>query len=336
MRVSADEGEPAPLFREDDSERLLGVEILPGEETLLTTTTFEGTPWITSLSLSTGERKRLARGHSARYLEPGFLIFARGGLQVTTLFAARFDSDAMEIRGEVTPVAKDVINRGGGRAAQYAVAENGTFVYARRPPGDTDRRLVWIDREGLVNPLLDDPAAYRTPRLSPDGSLLAYAVFPGERPGLWVYDIARGVRTLVQEGVAWEPAWTPDDNTITFTLQTAEDGFTIYAKASDGSGEALQLVRERLAGEPAWSPDGRVLYSTIEQIRALSETGAATTLVESEGRVSTPRVSPDGRWIAYVSNTSGQDEVYVIPFPESGRRETISTNGGNSPVRDPF
>ncbi len=332
MRVSADEGEPAPLFREDDSERLLGVEILPGEETLLTTTTFEGTPWITSLSLSTGERKRLARGHSARYLEPGFLIFARGGLQVTTLFAARFDSDAMEIRGEVTPVAKDVINRGGGRAPQYAVAENGTFVYARRPPGDTDRRLVWIDREGLVNPLLDDPAAYRTPRLSPDGSLLAYAVFPGERPGLWVYDIARGVRTLVQEGVAWEPAWTPDDNTITFTLQTAEDGFTIYAKASDGSGEALQLVRERLAGEPAWSPDGRVLYSTIEQIRALSETGAATTLVESEGRVSTPRVSPDGRWIAYVSNTSGQDEVYVIPFPESGRRVTVSTNGGNSPV----
>ena len=65
MRVSADEGEPAPLFREDDSERLLGVEILPGEETLLTTTTFEGTPWITSLSLSTGERKRLAQGHSA-------------------------------------------------------------------------------------------------------------------------------------------------------------------------------------------------------------------------------------------------------------------------------
>ena len=132
--------------------------------------------------------------------------------------------------------------------------------------------------------------------------------------------------------MAWEPAWTPDDNTITFTLQTAEDGFTIYAKASDGSGEALQLVRERPASEPAWSPDGRVLYSTIGQIRALSETGEATTLVESEGRVSTPRVSPDGRWIAYVSNTSGQNEVYVIPFPESGRRVTVSTNGGNSPV----
>ncbi len=91
-----------------------------------------------------------------------------------------------------------------GRAAQFAIAESGTLVYARRPAGyDADRRLVWIDREGLTTPLLDDPAGYRFPRLSPDGTLLAYTVW-GERAGLWVYDVVRGVRTLVQGGFCFQ------------------------------------------------------------------------------------------------------------------------------------
>jgi Tol biopolymer transport system component len=335
MRVSAAGGEPETLLRED-TERLLGVEILPGEETLLTTTTFEGALWITSVSLSTPERKRLVQGHSAQYLEPGFLIFARGALSSTTLFAARFDAGAIEIRGELTPIAEDVIS-GAGRAAQFAIAENGTFVYARRPASDnTDRRLVWIDREGLTTPLLDAPAGYRDPRLSPDGSLLAYSVW-GERPGLWVYDVVRGVRTLVQEGVTANPVWTPDGDTVTFVLQTASEGFAIYSKAADGSGEALQTVveKEGLAFGPEWSPDGSVLfyYTTLrQQIRALFETGEVSSLVTSEGNVGTPRVSPDGRFIAYRSDTSGQDEVYVVPLPEADRRLTISTDGGDSPV----
>ena len=336
MRVSAAGGEPEPLLREDDTERLLGVEILPGEETLLTTTTFEGTLWITLVSLSTPERTRLVQGHSAQYLEPGFLIFARGALETTTLFAARFDAGAMQIRGELTPIAEDVRNSA-GRAAHFAIADNGTLVYARRPAGYyADRRLVWIDREGLTTPLLDAPAGYRDPRLSPDGSLLAYTIW-GERAGLWVYDVVRGVRTLVQEGVIANPAWTPDGDTVTFALQTASEGFAIYSKAADGSGEALQTVveKEGRAFTPEWSPDGRVLFyrdSGREQIRALSETGEVSSLVTSEGHVRTPRVSPGGGFIAYVSDTSGQNEVYVIPFPEADRRLTISTDGGDSPV----
>ena len=336
MRVSADGGEPEPLLREDDKERILAAEILLGEETLLTTTTFEGALWITSVSLSTPERTRLVQGHSAQYLEPGFLIFARGALETTTLFATRFDAGAMEIRGELTPIAEDVIN-GAGRAAQFAIAHNGTLVYARRSAGYyADRRLVWIDREGLTTPLLDAPAGYRDPRLSPDGSLLAYAIW-GERPGLWVYDVVRGVRTLIQEGVTANPAWTPDGDTVTFVLQTASEGFAIYSKAADGSGEALQTVveKEGLAFAPEWSPDGRVLfyYTTRgQQIRALFETGDVSSLVTSEGNVGTPRVSPDGRFVAYRSDMSGQNEVYVLPFPEADRRYTISTDGGDSPV----
>ena len=148
----------------------------------------------------------------------------------------------------------------------------------------------------------------------------------------------RGVRTLVQEGVAIaNPAWTPDGDTITFALRTASEGFAIYSKAADGSGEALQTVveKEGLAFTPDWSPDGRVLFyrdSAREQIRALSETGEVSSLVTSEGNVRTPRVSPDGGFIAYVSDISGQEEVYVVPFPEADRRLTISTDGGDSPV----
>ena len=240
MRVSANGGEPESLLREDDTERLLGAEILPGKETLLTTTTFEGALWVTSVSLATPERKRLVQGHSAQYMEPGFLIFGRGGVQTTTtLFAARFDASTMEIRGELTPVAEEV-SSGSGREAQFAIAANGTLVYAERLVGFyAGRRLVWVDREGLTTPLLDELAGYRDPRLSPDGSLLAYAV-RGERSGLWVYDVVRGVRTLVQEALFIDqPAWTPDGDTITFTLRTASEGFAIYSKAADGSGEAL-------------------------------------------------------------------------------------------------
>ena len=335
MRVSADGGEPQPLFREDNTERFLGAEILPGEETLLTSTTFEGALWITSVSLSTGERKRLARGHSARYLEPGFLIFARGGLQTTTLFAARFDANEMEIRSDTTPIAEDILNRG-GTAAQFAVAENGTLVYARWPPDYAERRLVWIDRTGLTTQLLEELAGYRTPRLSPDGSRLAYAVFPSRHPGLWVYDLERGVRTLVQEGVPVDPTWTPDGNSLTFSLNAAANGWAIYSKAADGSGEAVSVVVEKNGGAftPSWSPDGRVLIyqRQLAQILALSETGEVSSIVSSDSRVFAPSVSPDGRFIAYVSDESGQNEVYVVAFLETGRRKTISTDGGGSPV----
>ena len=101
MRVSANGGEPESLLREDDTERLRGAEILPGKETLLTTTTFEGALWITSVSLATPERKRLVQGHSAQYMEPGFLIFARGGAMGTTTDLDELASYYRQLSGEL-------------------------------------------------------------------------------------------------------------------------------------------------------------------------------------------------------------------------------------------
>jgi len=335
MRVSANGGEPERVFPDDDAAEFKDPQLLPGKKTLLATEAIDGATWVISLSLTTRERTRLVQGHSAQYVEPGYLIFARSGLQTTTLFATAFDADALELRGDIISIADDVINRRGGKAAQFSVSRTGTLVYASWAAGFAERGIVWIDRSGLATTLIDDAAAYRYPRLSPDGSLLAYTTFRVGRTGLWVYDLARGARTLVQEGVALDPAWTPDGQALTFTLQTVSDGFAIYSKAPDGSGDAKQLVvaEDRLAFEASWSPDGRVLYyhNGIE-IWALSDAGEVAALVMAEATVKHPRVSPNGRWVAYVSDTSGQDEVYVVPSPEADRRFTISTDGGDSPV----
>ena len=335
MRVSANGGEPERVFPDDDGVQLQDPQLLPGGNTLLATEVFDGTAWIISLSLTTRERTRLVQGHSAQYLEPGYVIFARGSLQTTSLFASRFDADELELRGDIISIADDVITRGRGRVAQFSVSKTGTLVYARRPVRDAENRIVWIDRGGLATALIDDEAAYRDPRLSPDGSLLAYTIVPGD--GLWVYDLARGSRTLVQEGVTLYPVWTPNGEALTFSLQTVSDGFSSYTNAADGSGEARQLVKDT-ATAPAWSPDGRVLfYQTSGDIWALSDEGKAAPLITAEAALTSPRVSPNGRWICYVSDVSGQNEVYVVPLPAADRRfrvevNTISTDGGHSPV----
>ena len=340
MRVSANGGEPERVFTDDNSVRLVGLQLLPSGNTLLATEVFEGATWVISSSLKTGERTRLVQGHSAQYLEPGYLIFARGGPQTTTLFGTRFDADVLEFRSDIISIADGVITRGSGRVAQFSISRTGTLVYARPSAESAERRIVWIDRGGLATTLIDDTAHYRNPRLSPDGSLLAYSIFQVGRTGLWVYDLARGARTLVQEGETLTPVWTPDGKALTFSLQTVSDGFSIYSKAADGTGDARQVVKGGDAGDPSWSPDGRVLFyqkmpatgGTNRDIWSLSDEGEATPLVTGEARLTLPRVSPNGRWIAYESDASGQSEVYVAPIPEADRRFTISTDGGHSPV----
>ena len=143
--------------------------------------------------------------------------------------------------------------------------------------------------------------------------------------------LREGARTLVQEGETLTPVWTPDGKALTFSLQTVSDGFSIYSKAADGTGDARQVVKGGDAGDPSWSPDGRVLFyqkmpatgGTNRDIWSLSDEGEATPLVTGEARLTLPRVSPNGRWIAYESDASGQSEVYVAPIPEADRRFTI-------------
>jgi Tol biopolymer transport system component len=200
-------------------------------------------------------------------------------------------------------------------------------------------RLVWVDREGQEKSLTEQPRALIHLRLSPNGKQVAYDLASGGTRDIWIYDIDRGTHTrLTTEGGIY-PVWTPDGIWVAFF-----NGGNIHRKLADGSGETQEiLTRENNTRAISWSPDGRILafeelnpdtgydigYITIEGDDA-SEPFLVTPFDERS-----PMISPDGRWLAYISDESGQSEIYVQPFPEAGQKWLISTGGGIEPMWSP-
>jgi Tol biopolymer transport system component len=214
-------------------------------------------------------------------------------------------------------------------------------------PGDEivrARTLVWVDRRGNVQPLIDTPRDLREARLSPDGQRIAVGI-EGSPRDLWIYEIKR--RTLSR--FTLEPTesefavWTPDGQRIAFGALRPGQGRVLLWKLTDGSGSEEKL----LVGGPqdhfhpaAWSPDGRVLAFTNASLtgtaldiwmlplgKTVPEPFAKTRFNERS-----PRFSSDGRWVAYVSDESGRDEIYVQPYPGPGGKSQVSADGGSEPV----
>jgi len=193
-----------------------------------------------------------------------------------------------------------------------------------------------VDRQGLATPLIEDRQAYRRPRLSPDGQRVAVEVQSAPNSDIWIYDIGRGTRMrLTVEGNNQSPVWMPDGTRVTF--RSVRDGpQDLYWKPADGSGQAellLNLNSQNSLVPSSWSPDGESLafYEAItgaNNIWALLREGEALPIVATAFNERSPMFSPDGRWLAYVSNESGRDEVYVQPYPGPGGKWPISTEGG--------
>ena len=318
-------------------------EALPGSRALLFTVWKGGdfsAASIWSVSLRTGERKRLVESASApRYLAPGFLVFGRSG----ALFAVRFDPERLTVSGDAVPVVDAVWTDRGTGTAHYAVANNGTVVYA--PGGNTvdQRRLVWVDRRGRVQPLPADPNVYGGLRLSPDGQRLAVEILND----IWVYDLAAlTLGKVSSRGVNQTPAWAPDGRHVAFSSSAGFADAKLHWTDVETDAQPEPLTREGSVQFPgSWTPDGLTLgYAEILGSPAGTEFGwdiwllrrGATTsrspLVRTRANEDQPMFSPDGRTLAYVSDESGQRQVYVRPFPEPGRRTLISTEGGTEPV----
>ncbi len=344
QKVPADGGQPEALSTVDtaagESNHLLP-EILPGGEAILYTVwkggTFdEASVW--SLSLLTGERRQLVESAtSPRYVEPGYLVFARD----TSLLAVAFDPKRLTVLGGAVPVLDGVWSDPTSGTAHYAVAPDGTLVYA---PGEhtVDRRqVVWVDRQGRTEPLPLDPNFFGTMQLSPDGGRLAVSILND----LWVYDLqSRTTERLTFRGVNQFPIWTPDGRHVTFSSSQGTTEPKLFWIDVQERGEATRLGADGGVQFPgAWTHDGHAL-AYVETDPAIGSGGYDVWLLrpggdpQPERLVQTPYeddqpvFSPDDRALAYVSDESGQRQVYVRPFPGPGRRLPVSIDGGTEPV----
>jgi serine/threonine-protein kinase len=347
MRVSPNGGTPELLIKAE-ADSLADAQILPGGKAVLFTIGAGDLRKIAVQSLKSGERKELFAGDSARYLPTGHIIYSLR----TDLFAIPFDVDKLETRSGSFSMVEGVFRRPSPYApSQYAFSDSGMLAYVSGATGDDaiKRTLVWVDRKGKEEPLSATPNNYREPRISPDGTKVALTILGGEKQDVWIWDLVREAmpRLTFNEGSICA-LWTPDGKRIAFAKRGAGRASVVYWKAADGTGEEEKLgsAPNRLNLPWSWSGDGHTLalfeVSLSGQmgydIGTLSMKGNhewKPLLNQKHGEVQ-PKISPDGKWIAYASSESGKLEIYVRPFPEVNKgRWQVSTSGGNTPLWSP-
>jgi serine/threonine-protein kinase len=349
-KVSAAGGSPTALTTLDEkagevSHRL--PQLLPDGQVVMFTITRTLFPtWddtqVVVQSLITGERKVVVEGGAdARYVSTGHVIYVRRA----TLMAVPFSLETLSVTGGAVALVDNVMqaaNMGNALrdtgAGQVAIADTGALAYV---PGGVfsfpDRSLVWVSRSGRVEALPVPPRAYIYPRLSPDGTRVLFST-QGDR-NIWIYDISRGTTTkLTTDGRSLAGLWTPDGTRVTYgaSISGTEN---LFWRPADAVSEAERLAtstNQQRAG--AWSADGQTLAyvesSGSNDVLALSRAanGKPSPVVQTRFDEYYPEFSPDGRWLAYASNESGRDEVYVQAYPGPGPKVLVSTDGGTAPA----
>ena len=318
------------------------------------------------LRLDTGERRGLIEGGTyARYVssepgspertgrqgglaspklgEGGHLVFERAG----ALLAVPFDLETLSTKGAAASALEGVINSASG-AAQFAVSQTGTLAYVLASAVEGGRSLVWVDRQGGVQPVPTPPQNFGHPRLSPDGQRLAVDIRlsgGNATTDIWLYQFVRGTlsRLSFARSEAEAPIWTPDGKRVTYTVALlGQPPRAIVWKPADNSGpEEVLATGDAHLHLKSWSPGGDVLVAS--EGLALAGSADIWTLLVKDKRAlrplaktpfaeAAPALSPDGRWMAYASNETGRFEVYAQAFPGPGGKWQISTDGGSEPV----
>ena len=266
----------------------------------------------------------------ARYVPSGHVIYQRrsGG----PLLAAPFDLGALAVRGDghaVGPEARITF-----RVIPQWDAAGTSIVYI--PPAPA--RLVLVDRFGRGTTLEDEPRSYHHPRFSPDGRLIALDITEPDSRDIWIVDVSDHRMTrLTVDQTANDPYWSPDGRRLAYT--TPRSGLrAVFAINSDGSGVPDSVFANRYDfSSGSWSSDGRtlVLSSSLTAglwVVPLDGSRKGEVIPGSRPSEAYPALSPDGRWLAYISDESGRQEVYVRPFPGPGGRIQVSVNGGTEAV----
>jgi len=337
-RVSAEGGDATELSTPDSARGELGhwwPQVLPGGRYVLFTafsTPIEQSR-IEILDTRRGERRVLVDGAIfGRYVPTGHLLYVRG----RTLLAAPFDLGKRAVEGQAVPVLDDLAVYPTDGLAGFDVSPNGTLVYVRSSVWEVGSQLVWVDRTGRETPVLDRVAQFEYPRLSPDGRFLALTLTEDSRD-VWIYEFARGVfsRLTRHPAAAFHPVWTPDGRRVIYMAEAPQ--FDLFWRAADGSSPAETLLTTPNDKYPSGvTPDGRfLLYNENDPtpdlwMLSLDGSGERRRLTETPYSEGNAVVAPGGRWLAYDSNESGQSEVYVMAFPDGGRRIQASVDGGTA------
>ncbi len=292
------------------------------------------------IDVAAGRYTDLTAGSIARYVAPGFLAIGTADGRV---LVARFDVARGRLTGAPVPMLQGVQEETTDGTVQFAVSATGTLVYERQT-GDNGG-LVWVDRSGVETPVdTSMRGIFQSPSLSPDGTQIAVALQDAGETQVWVKQLATGAfsRLTSDMGNADRPVWAPDGRRVAF-LATRNGTRTAFIRRADGSDSPQPAVPGNPHLDEIWfDPSGRYVVLRSEG----SGSGTRHLLVVENGRDTVPRLlvqsrfdhyaailSPDGHWLAYVSEESGIAEVYVRPFPGvDSARFAISVGGGVEPV----
>jgi serine/threonine protein kinase len=358
-QVADSGGKPQPLTEpsKQNQHSHRWPQLLPGGRTLLFTAHTAATGFddaeIDALDLKTGKWKTVQRGgYFGRYVPSGHLLFVNRG----SLFAVRFNASRLEAQGTpvmiLDDVAAHVITAGG--EYDIAAAESGMLAYVSGKAASLASMISLLDSDGKVRPLVSQPRLFNMLRFSPDGTRVAVAAGALTGADIHVWDIKREAFTqLTFTGQSnLYPVWAPDGKHLIFSSQHKTDLFTFWWIRADGSGQPVKLLE---AHEPAFpssmSPDGtRLAYHQVSSATAADlwtlpldlqnpdqpRPGKPEPFLQTFESEITPEFSPDGRWMAYGSGSSGEREIYVRPFRARGQPDggkwLISVGGGALPV----
>jgi hypothetical protein len=353
-RVPARGGTPERLIEIGPDERVHGPQLLPGGRavlfSLIAVASIGGqqSAWdaaqVVVHSLDGGERRFITRGSDARYVPSGHLVYALG----TVLFAQPFDLTTRAVKGGPVPIVEGVqraVQFGGSSgSANYDFTRQGTLVYVPvggASPADVPRSLFAVDHEGNAEPLVDERLPFWRPRISPDGRRVAVQVqkenFVTE---IWIVDLRSRTMTQLAEAGTTNPVWAPDGQSV-FYHAGQRDTSGIYVRAADGTGEEVLLLPGMQLPTDV-SREGILVFSEGPQtgqraIRTVDlQDKSVSDFLDTPAMEHMPAFSPDGKWLAYASNASGQDEVYVRPYPRTeGVARRVSVGGGTGPVWAP-
>jgi serine/threonine-protein kinase len=344
--VSAAGGEPVQVTTIDSATGEVSHRwpvLLPGSKAVVFTI-FDGSAGaeaeLAVVSLETGVITRLRlKGMHPQYAPSGHLVY---GTTDAALIAVPFDKDRLEITGPPVSLLEGLMTRI-SVTAEFSISPSGELAYLTGLPPEFS--LVLVDPDGAELKIIEDVQDLRGPRFSTDGNRIAMELSEGGMENVWVYDLREETLTRMTFDGANYPEWTPDDKYVSFS-STGSDGSNrdIYRTASDGSGvPELVYGAPEIQWEGVWMPDG--------QSMVVREIGTGTSgdiilvgidppedpqpLVNTDFDERSPKPSPDGRWLAYRSDESGRNEVFVRPIPGPGGKRQVSDGGGTEPLWSP-
>jgi len=332
-RVSSGGGAPQLIARANEGSDAwyLWPEPLPGNRGILFTVWQGGRTSVAVLPPGADKpRVLIPSGGRQRYLSSGHLVY----VAESHLFAVPFDVQRLAVRGDATIVVDDVNET--PITSDYDVSANGVLVYL--PAGSSAYEIVWQDRHGLGVPIGTRARPFTSVALAPDGQRFSVNITDGSSRSIWTGSVANGLLTRLTFGNDDVfHLWSPDGTRLYYSV--GQHNYNLFSVPTDGSGQPEQLLNSPHPQDPTGvSPDGdTILFNDVDPSTKSDIWELSLSRKTSRPVIRTPFVeagavfSPDGHWIAYQSDESGQSEVYVQAYPGVGQKRRVSLDGGRLP-----